>query len=112
MTIQNYLMRLKDKPKFYILFCKDSELRPIYINKFVEAHGGKPVYRTSMDIGKQPRQIGPKPVYIVMDWDTALKKPAVWPPKAASSEATYRLKSCLSTAAPMSDPTQERRKPL
>lgn len=75
MTIQNYLVRLKDKPKFYILFCKDAELRPIYITKFVEAHGGKPVYRDSMDIGKQPRQIGPKPVYIVVDWDTALKKP-------------------------------------
>lgn len=76
MTIQDFLRDLANKPRFYVMFCPDTELRPIYINKFVQAHKGKPVYRDSVDIGKQPRQIGPKPVYIVLDWDQGLKKPS------------------------------------
>lgn len=75
MTIQDFLIDLKNKPKFYVMFCPDAELRPIYIQKFVDVHRGKPVYRDSIDIGKQPRQIGPKPVYIVIDWEPGLKKP-------------------------------------
>lgn len=75
MTIQDFLRDLVNKPKFYVMFCPDAQLRPIYIKKFVDAHHGKPVYRESMDIGKQPRQIGPKPVYVIQDWESGLKKP-------------------------------------
>lgn len=76
MTIQDFLRDLANKPRFYIMYCPDSELRPIYIKKFVEAHNGKQVNRETMDIGKQPRQIGPKPVYVVTDWDDPHKKPS------------------------------------
>lgn len=75
MTIQDFLRDLGNKPKFYVMFCPDAELRPIYVQKFVQAHKGKPTYRDSIDIGKQPRQVGPKPVYIVIDWEPGLKKP-------------------------------------
>lgn len=84
MSVQAFLTALADKPKFYILICPDSELRSVYIKLFTEAHGGKPVYRDTVDIGKQPRTIGPKPVYIVLDYEPVLKKPS-----AAYKETSY-----------------------
>lgn len=75
MDIRGFLKDLENKTLCYVMFCPDSELRPIYVNKFVEAHAGKAVYREDPIIGKQPRIIGKKPVYIVTDWDQGLKKP-------------------------------------
>ena len=75
MDIRGFLKDLENKPLFYMMFCPDSELRPIYINKFAEAHQGKVVYREDPIIGKQPRTIGKKPVYVVVDWEQGLKKP-------------------------------------
>lgn len=75
MDIKQFLQSLENKPMFIVMFCPDAELRPIYINKFVDAHQGKAVYREDLLVGKQPRTIGKKPVYVVVDWEPGLKKP-------------------------------------
>lgn len=77
MDIRSFLIALKDKPLFYVMFCEDSELRPIYVQRFVETHGGKAVYKEELQKGKQPRLIGKKPVYIIQDWEPGIKKPKV-----------------------------------
>lgn len=77
MDVREFLLELNtNKPKFFVMYCSESELRPIYINKFVEAHGGKLTYKESLDIGKQPRMIGKKPVYVIVDWEPGIKKPS------------------------------------
>lgn len=75
MDIKSFLIALKDKPLFYVMFCSDAELRPIYVRKFIEAHDGKAIYKEELQTGKQPRLIGKKPVYIVQDWEPGIKKP-------------------------------------
>ena len=45
MDIKSFLIALKDKPLFYVMFCSDAELRPIYVRKFIEAHDGKAIYK-------------------------------------------------------------------
>ena len=78
MELQTFIRLIKtgEKPKFMVLFCPDSCLKRTYIDLFVNAHHGKPVYRESLEGSKQPRQIGVKPVYVVVDWDQGLKKPS------------------------------------
>lgn len=78
MIVKDFLDKLNttDKPKFIVMYCPESELRPVYIKKFVDAHGGKLTYKESLDIGKQPRMIGKKPVYVVVDWEPGIKKPS------------------------------------
>lgn len=77
MTLIEFLKVLKeDKPKFIIMYCGDADLRKVYINKFVAVHGGKPVYKETIDAGKQPRVIGVKPVFIITDCDEPIKKPS------------------------------------
>lgn len=75
MGIKEFLIALREKPLFYIISGSDSELRQVYIDRFIEAHQGKPIYTESPQIGKQPRIIGKKPVYIIQDWESGLKKP-------------------------------------
>lgn len=76
MTVQEYLVCLnKEKPLFMTMYCDDPELRPIYVNMFVKTHGGVIVNRDSLELGKQPRMIGKKPVYIVTDWEPGRKNP-------------------------------------
>lgn len=75
MDIKEFLQGLANKPMFIVMFCPDSELRPIYVNKFVDAHQGRLVYRDDLLGGKQPRVIGKKPVYVILDWEPGLKKP-------------------------------------
>lgn len=76
MSVQEFLKALPSKPMFYILVCPDAELRSVYIKLFSEAHKGKVTYKDTVDIGRQPRTIGLKPVYVVLDFDPVLKKPS------------------------------------
>lgn len=75
MTVQEYLNR-KESLKFCVMFCPDAELRSVYINIFSQAHKGKVTYRETLDFGKQPRQIGAPPVYVLLDWEPGIKKPS------------------------------------
>lgn len=76
MNVKEFLECLQSKPKFFVMFCPDSSLKPVYIDLFVKAHGGKLTFKESLESGKQPRLIGAKPVYVVTDWDPGLKKPS------------------------------------
>jgi len=75
MTIPEYLKAVGEKKLFFVLYCEDTDLRAVYVKKFLEAHNGIPAIRESLDLGKQPRQIGKKPVYLVMNWEPGRRAP-------------------------------------
>lgn len=76
MTVNDFIVKAQAGLHFCVMFCPDSELKSVYIKLFAAGHKGKLTYKESLDFGKQPRQIGPAPVYIIEDWEQGLKKPS------------------------------------